>query len=151
MRIEQGGLEREDVIALVTLHVTEARGMAPPGSSHAFDISSLQRPDLTFWTLRIDDALAGCAALMELSPGHGELKSMRTAAGFTRRGVARRLLEHIIAVARERGYSRISLDTGSEEFYRPARELYLSAGFRECGPFADYSEDPYKVFMTLEL
>ncbi|MCB1187884.1 GNAT family N-acetyltransferase [bacterium] len=151
MRIEQGGLDREDVIALLTEHVSELRGMAPPGSSHTLDVSALQKPKLTFWNLRIDDALAGCGALLELDGTHGEIKSMRTVAAFKRRGVARCLLDHIVSVARERGYQRLSLDTGSEEFFRPARELYRSAGFTECGPFADYREDPYKVFMTLEL
>src|SRR5690606_35526469 len=124
MRIEQGGLDRADEIALLTEHLTELRGMAPPGSSHTLDVSALQQPGLTFWTVRIDDALAGCGALLELDGSHGEIKSMRTAADFRRRGVASCMREHIVAVARKRGYHRLSLDTGAGEYFHPARELY---------------------------
>jgi putative acetyltransferase len=151
LRIEPGDLDSPDVVAMLHGHVSELRGMAPPGSSHTFDVEALKKPELSFWVLRIDGVLAGCGALLELDPRHGEIKSMRTAAGFKRRGVARALLMHLVELATQRGYTRLSLDTGSDEYFRPARELYRSAGFEECGPFAGYREDPYKVFMTLEL
>jgi putative acetyltransferase len=151
MRIELGDLDAQDVIALLEAHIAQARSVTPAGSSHTLDIHELKQPRLQFWVLRSGSVLAGCAALLELDAQHAELKSMRSATAFLRRGVARQLLAHLIAEARRRGFSRISLDTGSLPFYEPARRLYESAGFVECGPFADYREDPYKVFMTLEL
>ena len=151
MQIELGDLEAADVRALIGEHHAETHGMAPPGSAHSLNIEDLQRPEISFWVLRVEEALAGCAALRQLDSGHAEIKSMRTAAQFRRRGVARLLLRHLIAEARSRGYARLSLDTGADEYFAAARALYRSAGFVECGPFADYGEDPYKVFMTLEL
>lgn len=151
MRIEPGDLDAADVIALLEEHIAQSRSITPAGSSHTLDIAALKRPDLHFWVLRIGGTLAGCAALLELDARHAEIKSMRTASAFRRRGVARQLLQHLIAEARRCGFTRLSLDTGSLPFYEPARSLYKSAGFATCGPFADYREDPYKVFMTLEL
>ena len=95
--------------------------------------------------------LAGCGALKELDAQHAEVKSMRTATGFLRRGVARQLLQHILDVASERGYQRLSLETGSMVGFKPARELYAAFGFDYCAPFADYVEDPNSVFMTKQL
>jgi putative acetyltransferase len=108
-------------------------------------------PEVSFWTIGDADDLLGCVALKELDAGHGELKSMRTDAAARGRGLGARLLEHVLAEATRRGYRRISLETGSEEFFRPARTLYAKYGFRECGPFAGYVLDPNSVFMTLEL
>ena len=130
------------------------RGMArlsPPESVHALDIEALRRPEITFWTVWEGGELLGCGALKELDPRHGEIKSMRTSASHLRKGVARRLVDHILAEARRRGYGRISLETGSMEAFEPARNLYASFGFTYCGPFADYVEDPYSVFMTREV
>jgi len=151
IRIETGDLDALDVRTLIGAHHAETRGMAPPGSSHSLDIDALRQPRISLWVLRVEEALAGCAALLELDGAHAEIKSMRTAAEFRRRGVARRLLQHLIGEARSRGYARLSLDTGSGEYFAAARALYRNAGFVDCGPFANYREDPYKVFMTLEL
>jgi putative acetyltransferase len=76
---------------------------------------------------------------------------MRTPRSLRRRGAGRALLEHIVRVARERGYDRLSLETGSMEAFAPARQLYERAGFVRCGPFGDYRDDPNSVFMTLAL
>ena len=95
--------------------------------------------------------LLGCAALMELEPGHGEIKSMRTAPAARRRGVAGRLLDHVLAAAVARGHARSSLETGSQEFFAPARALYRSRGFVECGPFAAYAPDPHSIFFSRPL
>ncbi|HKU35514.1 MAG TPA: GNAT family N-acetyltransferase, partial [Paenarthrobacter sp.] len=107
---------------------------------------------ITFWTAREDGVLLGCGALKVLGvPGQAELKSMRTTAGARGRGVATMLLKHIVAEARNRGYSRLALETGTEDYFAPARSLYAKHGFTECPPFADYTLDPNSVFMELPL
>jgi putative acetyltransferase len=61
------------------------------------------------------------------------------------------MLWHIISFARSRGISRLSLETGSWDYFRPAVAFYSSHGFVECPPFADYVLDPNSIFMTLDL
>jgi putative acetyltransferase len=141
-------LSGPEVAELLGGHVQEMASVSPPGSSHALDLEALRRPEITFWSARAGGALAGCGALKELAADHGEIKSMRTAPGHQKRGVASRLLVHIIDVAVERGYSRLSLETGSFEFFAPARALYAKYGFKPCAPFAQYREDPHSAFMT---
>ncbi len=142
---------RADVVALLEEHLADMRATSPPESVHALDPAGLTGPGLTFWTVRDGAALLGCAALKALDDEHAEVKSMRTASAVRRRGVAAFLLDHVLGCARERGYARISLETGSQEFFAPARTLYATRGFVECGPFGDYAIDPHSVFMTLEL
>lgn len=124
---------------------------SPPDSVHALDLTALRAPDITFWSARNDLELCGCGALKELDFEHGEIKSMRTARAHLREGVARFLLEHILAEARRRAYRRVSLETGAPPPFEPARRLYERFGFVVCEPFADYSLDRYSVFMTREL
>ncbi|MFO1309431.1 MAG: GNAT family N-acetyltransferase [Burkholderiales bacterium] len=124
------------------------RAISPPESVHALDLDGLRRPEITFWTAWSGNALLGCGALKELSPDHGEVKSMRTARAHRRSGVARAMLAHIVAAARRRGYQRLSLETGSMAEFAPARSLYERFGFRYCEPFAGYVDDPNSVFMT---
>ena len=149
--IEPGDLTDERVIRLLTDHLTDMFSTSPAESVHALDVSGLSAPGLTFWTIAYVDELLGCVALKELDAEHGELKSMRTDAAARGRGLGARLLEHVLAEAARRGYRRVSLETGSQEFFRPARTLYAKYGFVECGPFGDYVLDPNSVFMTLEL
>ncbi|MDF2645840.1 MAG: acetyltransferase, partial [Paenibacillus sp.] len=104
-----------------------------------------------FWSGWEQDELVGCGAIKELDSQHGEIKSMRTSSSHLRKGVARRILEHIIEEAKRRGYQRLSLETGSMDAFEPARRLYASFGFQNCEPFSDYIEDPNSVFMTKEL
>jgi putative acetyltransferase len=141
----------EDVIGLLQEHLTDMYLTSPPESVHALDLDALRQPQITFWTIREQTVLAGCAALKELEAGHAEIKSMRTAAAFRRKGVARRLLQHIIAEARRRNIQRLSLETGSMDYFAPARALYTSVGFAPCSPFADYKEDPNSIFMSKNL
>jgi putative acetyltransferase len=101
--------------------------------------------------LLLTNSLAGCGALKELDPQHAEIKSMRMASSHRRKGVAKQLLQHMLDEAKHRGYTRVSLETGSMDFFLPARALYASFGFEHCPPFADYIEDPNSVFMTKEL
>lgn len=151
MEIRIDDLTGAKIVRLIGEHL---RGMAdntPPESVHALNLDGLRKPDITFWSVWEQDELLGCGALKELESRHGELKSMRTASEHLRKGVARILLEHIIKEAEQRGYRLLSLETGSGESFEAARKLYANAGFQECGPFADYKEDPYSVFMSLKL
>ena len=149
--IRLGDLADERVIRLLTDHLDDMFATSPAESVHALDVSGLSVPEVTFWTIGDADGLHGCVALKELDPEHGELKTMRTDAAARGRGLGARLLEHVLAESARRGYARVSLETGSQEFFRPARTLYAKYGFRECGPFGDYRLDPNSVFMTLEL
>jgi putative acetyltransferase len=149
--IRAGGLDRPEVAALMREHLLDMHRHTPPGSIHALDLDALRAPGISFWCMWAGDELMGCGALKELDPGHGEIKSMRTARGFMRQGVARRMLGHILAEARRRRYRRLSLETGSTAAFGPAQRLYLESGFRRCGPFADYTDDPNSIYMTLEL
>ncbi|MEC9348031.1 MAG: GNAT family N-acetyltransferase [Pseudomonadota bacterium] len=136
---------------LLAAHLAHSFASSPAQSVHAFDVAALAGPDVSFWTARIDGVVAGCGALRQIDAVHGEVKSMHTDAAARGRGIARAMLDHIIAESRRRGYHRLSLETGSRDAYLPARRLYAGAGFTPCGPFADYTEDPESAFMTLEL
>lgn len=151
MDIRIDDLRGPEIARLLQEHLDEMFLHSPPESVHALDLDKLRRPEITFWTVWNDGALMGCGALKALDAAHGEIKSMRTARDHLRKGVAATLMRHILRVARERGYRRLSLETGSPDAFLPARAMYERFGFEECGPFADYVEDPYSVFMTIEL
>jgi putative acetyltransferase len=151
MRIVEGDFGDPRVIALLTMHVTNARAQTAPGSAHALDVAALQSPDISFWTIWDDESLLGMGALERLSPDHGEVKSMYTVPAARRKGVGTAMLRHIIAAARASGMSLISLETGSWDYFRAARTFYRKHGFEECAPFGDYVEDPNSVFMSLDL
>jgi putative acetyltransferase len=140
-----------EVAGLLQEHLTSVAQHSPPESVHALDLERLRAPEVTFWSAWEGATLVGCGALKELDPTHGELKSMRTASTHLRRGVASAILQHMLGVARVRGYRRVSLETGSMEAFAPARAMYARFGFVACPPFADYFEDPYSVCMTQEL
>ncbi|WP_394202891.1 GNAT family N-acetyltransferase [Shewanella waksmanii] len=148
MRISVGDLTHPQVIALLEEHLQDMHSTSPAESVHALDLTELKQSSVTFWTLWQGDQLAGCAAVKQLTPEHGEIKSMRTATAFRQQKVAATLLKHLLRQAKSRGYQRLSLETGSMDFFIPARKLYQSFGFEECGPFADYQLDPNSVFMT---
>ncbi len=144
-------LRGPEIAALLEAHLAEMRRFSPPGSVHALDLDALRAPAITFWTVWRGTQLAGCGAVKELDPTHGEIKSMRTAAGSQRQGVASMLVEHILAVARSRGYRRVSLETGSGAPFAAAHALYARHGFVRCPPFAQYGLDSFSTCMTLEL
>lgn len=139
------------MIELLEAHVAEMLENSPEDSMHALDVAELRKPEFTFWSVWEDDVLAGCGAVKEHDPSFGEIKSMRMTTAFRGRGVASMLLRHMMDEAKARGYTRLSLETGSGEFYLPAVRLYERHGFEHCGPFADYTNDPHSVFMTREL
>jgi putative acetyltransferase len=151
VNIKTDDLESPAVHALLREHLRNMALHSPPESVHALDLEALRRPEVTFWTAWEDGELLGCGALKELDSHHAEIKSMRTSSSHLRKGVARALLLHILAEARSRRYTRLSLETGSAAAFDPARRLYAASGFTECEPFADYVEDPCSVFMTRAL
>jgi putative acetyltransferase len=151
MHIISDDLTGHAIRSLLEEHLRDMHAQSPPESVHAMGVERLRRPDLRFWSAWDDETLLGCAALRELEATHGELKSMRTALAARGRGVARTLLGHVLAEACARGYARLSLETGSQPGFEPARRLYASAGFKRCAPFGEYVNDPNSVFMTLDL
>jgi putative acetyltransferase len=151
MRIVEGDLRDPRVVDLLHTHLTSARAETAPGSAQALDLTGMQSPDISFWTIWDDETLLGVGALKRLSADHGEIKSMHTAQSMRGKGAGSAMLRHIIATARVSGMSRLSLETGSWEYFRPARAFYESHGFVECPPFAEYVLDPNSVFMSLDL
>ncbi|RKT78798.1 putative acetyltransferase [Terracoccus luteus] len=154
MRLERGNLDDPALVALLEGHLTELRALSPPESTHALDVDALRAPGIEVWVVRDGTSLLGCAALAPLTldgTDAGELKSMRTVASARGRGVGALLVGRLVERARERGLGGLWLETGSEEFFAPARRLYARAGFVECGPFGSYRPDPLSTFMTLPL
>lgn len=148
MKIKIDDVTGTEIIELLQEHLRDMYLTSPPESVHALDLAGLRKPEIIFWTLWENNKLAGCGALKELDATHAEIKSMRTSHEFRRRGVATRMMQHIIAEAESRNYQRLSLETGSMEYFAAARRLYETFGFEYCTPFGDYNEDPNSVFMT---
>jgi putative acetyltransferase len=151
MKIEIDDLSRPEIAQLLREHLANMYELSPPEQVFALDLSKLKSPDITFWSVWEDRLLMGCGALRELSPIHGEIKSMRTPAKLRGRGAGRAVLTTIVETARKRGYKLLSLETGTHPAFLPAQRLYESAGFQECGPFSDYEENPHSLFMQLVL
>jgi putative acetyltransferase len=137
--------------ALLALHMAGMLANTPAEHAFVLDLSGLRRPNIVVWTVRAGEDVAGVGALNDLGDGTGELKSMRTAPTYLRRGVAAALLDHLISEARARGYRRLSLETGRGPDFDPAVALYASRGFRSGEPFADYEDSAFNQFMHLEL
>ena len=151
MKIEIDDLLRPAIHALLNEHLQNMHAISPRESVHALDLEGLGTPEISFWSAWQDEVLPGCGALKALEDKHGEIKSMRTPDARRRHDAGRAILTYIIAVARSRGYQRLSLETGSMPAFRPAQQLYESFGFTRCRPFDQYVADPNSVFMTLEL
>ena len=147
MIIKIDNLDGIEVKQLLQEHHEDMLKHSPPESVHALDLSSLKLPEVTFWTAWISGQLAGCGALKKLDEKHVELKSMRTAQQFLRKGVAANILQHMLTTAKEQSFEKVSLETGTMAAFVPAQKLYKRFGFRECKPFADYQEDPYSMFL----
>jgi len=144
-------LTNKDVLTLIEEHHVDMQATSPPESVHTLDVKALQHPTVKFWTIWDNNILAGCAAYQSINNKHAELKSMRTAYGYKNKGIASKLLEHIISDARDNGFNQLSLETGSMEFFKPARTLYKKYKFNYCLPFASYVDDPNSRFMSLTL
>lgn len=144
-------LRGPEIAALLQEHLDEMALYSPPESIHALDLERLRQPEITFWTVWQDGELVGCGAIRQLDATHGEIKSMRTSHRHRRKGVAAAVLQHLLEEAAQRGYRRLSLETGSSAPFAAARQLYARFGFGYCDPFGDYVEDVYSVFMTRTL
>ena len=141
----------DDVRRLLAVHLAFAHEHSPPEDVHALDVDGLRDPAVTFYSFRVDGELLGVGALKRLDPENAELKSMHTTASARRQGVGGAMLQHLIGVARQRGFRRLSLETGTMAAFEPARSLYAAAGFVVCEPFGDYFVSPNSVCMTLTL
>ncbi|QSX31034.1 GNAT family N-acetyltransferase [Shewanella cyperi] len=152
--------------ALLQEHLADMHANSPPGSVHALNLERLQGPDIRLFALwlkgdavsgkdadvkNMGEVLAACGAIKQLSETEAELKSMRCANQFRGRGLGKAVLHHLLEDARRRGIRRLYLETGSVDFFLPAQGLYLAHGFEFCGPFGDYSDDPFSRFMTKSL
>ena len=150
-RIEIDDLCGPEIAAFLDEHIREMKSVSPPESKHALDLPGLRIPAITFWTMWDGASLIACGALKELDAQHAEIKSMRTAADYRGKRIAAKLLQHLLDESMRRGYQRLSLETGSMPFFKPARALYEKFGFQPCAPFADYKLDPNSVFMCRQL
>ena len=148
MNIKRDDLRGPEVAALLTEHLADMAAASPPESCHALNLDGLRQPEVTFWSGWDGPELLGCGALKELDAGHAEVKSMRTARAHRGKGVGTLVLQHLLTEARQRGYRRLSLETGSMAFFEPAHRLYRRFGFEACEPFANYVADPNSLFMT---
>jgi putative acetyltransferase len=162
VRIVEDDLTHPAVIDLLRLHLQRMHEQSPPESVFALDLDGLRSPWVTLWTAWDDDvvpaagvpaaaSLMGCGALKELDARHAEVKSMRTADAHLRRGVARAILDHLVVVARTRGYERLSLETGTGPAFEASHALYERAGFVPCPPFAGYADTTFSRYFTLVL
>jgi putative acetyltransferase len=151
MIISTGHLDDPKVSELLRLHLAAMHVHSPPGTVHALDLSRLKRPEVSFFTAWEGAELLGCGALRELSPVQGEIKSMRTAPQHVRKGVAAALLQHMIGVARQRGYRTVSLETGSGEAFEGAIALYGKFGFIRGQAFGEYVASDFNQFFHLDL
>lgn len=147
--IRPADLDDPSLAAFLQAHLDDLEPTAPPESRHALDLAGLRSPAVRMWVAHDEGRIVGTGALVAIAPGHEEIKSMRTDPACRGRGVARRLLGFMLDDARARTVRQISLETGSMEFFAPARALYSSVGFTECGPFAGYGDDPHSTYMTL--
>lgn len=151
MKIIEDRLESSAVLDLLREHLEDMNATSPAESVHALDVSALKESTVTFWSSWQGEQLLGCVALKALSSEHGELKSMRTTTLARQKGVGSTMLRHVLDHARQQGMTQISLETGSMNYFAPARALYEKHGFEYCDPFSGYVEDPNSQFMTLVL
>ena len=140
-----------DVTALLVRHLELMRATTPAEFVFALDVTGLVDPAITFCSARRDGVVVAVGALKELDATHGELKSMHTAVAARGQGIGAAVVEHLVDLARRRGYARLSLETGSQDAFAPARALYARTGFVVCGPFGDYPDSTNSVFMMRRL
>jgi putative acetyltransferase len=140
-----------DIRELLRTHLVFAQEVTPEGHVHALPVNRLLDPSVTLVSARADGVLLGVGALKRLADEHAEIKAMHTAAAARGHGVGRAVLERLVSIGRERGYQRLSLETGTMDAFAPARSLYLSAGFVPCEPFGEYTANPHSVCMTMSL
>lgn len=148
MNIKVDDLTHPAVIQLLAEHIESMTEQSPPESKYALDLEGLRKPEITFWSAWEDEELLGFGALHEINSRHGELKSLKTSPSHLKKGVAVKIVDHIINEAKKRGYTRVSLETGPPKFFGPAINLYKKLEFTYCEPFASYKKSDFNVFMT---
>ena len=147
----EGNFNDAQVNDLLVKHFIELRSVSPEGSAHVLDIEGLKDPTIKFWSLWKNNEIIGCGALKFLEKNHGEFKSIRVADKFKKAGIGEKIIDHLIEEAKKLEISKLSIETGSGEFFLPARNLFSKFGFKECPPFAHYKEDPNSCYYTLNL
>ena len=145
--IKEDDLSGPEIAALLRDHVQGMHDTSPPDSIHTLSLDALRAPGITVWTAWEGSELLACGALKELDGEAGEIKSMRTVDAHLGRGIASKVLQHIVSNATQRGYKKLYLETGSAAAFQPAHALYSKAGFTFRAPFADYPDDPFSRFM----
>jgi putative acetyltransferase len=151
MNIKIDDLRGSEIAKLLQEHLDHMYSVSPAASVHALDIAALRHPDITFWSAWEDNKLCGCGAIKKINSACAELKSMRTAKDYLRRGVAQSILNTVIIEAKHRGYQKLYLETGAQAAFLPARTMYLNRGFVHCEPFEGYVPDENSVFMSFDL
>ena len=148
MKSVEGNFDNSEVNNLLKKHFIELRSVSPAGSTHVLDLEGLKDPTIKFWSLWENEELIGCGALKFLDKYHGEFKSIRVADKFKGKKMGEKIISHLIAEARKIGIKKLSIETGSGEFFSPARKLFKKFGFKPCKPFAHYTEDPNSCYYT---
>ena len=151
MKSVEGNFDNPEVDKLLRKHFIELRSVSPPGSTHVLDIDGLKDPSIKFWSLWENEKIVGCGALKFLNENHGEFKSIRVADQYRGKGYGQKIIAHLIAEAKELRIKKISIETGSGEFFKSARNLFKNFGFKKCEPFSHYKVDPNSCYMNLEI
>ena len=151
IEVRAADVDEPAVADLLRFHMTEAHRGLPKGNAHALPLEALRDPAISLFAAWEGEMLLGVGAMRELDAGHAEIKSMRTHPERLRRGAARQLLSHLIALARARGYRRLSLETGTAASFTPANLMYEQFGFIDRDAFGGYPPSPHNRFMTLDL
>ena len=151
MKLIEGSFDNPEVNNLLEKHFKELRSVSPEGSAHVLDIPGLKVKSIKFWSLWENNNLVGCGALKFLDIDHGEFKSIRVVDEYREKGYGIKILEHLIDEAKKLKIKKLSLETGSGDFFLPARALFKKMGFVECDPFAHYKKDPNSCYMSLKI
>jgi putative acetyltransferase len=151
MKSIEGNFDNSEVDKLLRKHFIELRSVSPAGSTHVLDIDGLKDPSIKFWSLWENEKLMGCGALKFLNENHGEFKSIRVADQYRGKGYGQKIIAHLIAESKELKIKKISIETGSGEFFKSARSLFKKFGFKKCEPFSHYMNDSNSCYMTLEI
>ena len=151
MKSIEGNFDNSEVNELLLNHFKELRSVSPEGSTHVLDIPGLKDPSIKFWSIWEDSKLVGCGAIKLFDQKHGEFKSIRVTNEFRKKGYGEKILKHLLIKAKNLNLRKLSIETGSGEFFKPARELFQKIGFKKCPPFANYKEDPNSCYMNLDI
>ena len=151
MKSIEGNFNNSEVNELLLYHFKELRSVSPEGSTHVLDIPGLKDPSIKFWSIWEDSKLVGCGAIKLFDQKHGEFKSIRVTNEFRKKGYGEKILKHLLIKAKSLNLRKLSIETGSGEFFKPARELFQKIGFKKCPPFAHYKEDPNSCYMNLDI